>query len=267
MTTSPYRNPAMVEVYRRITAPGQFAEPARDLVALLRPSPGARILDLGTGTGIVAQAARRLVGTGGTVVGVDASIEMLRVARRAPSGAVVAGTLPSLPFRDCSFDVVAASFVISHVGDYEGALRDAVRVCRARGRFGLTAWGTLPNPAARLWNEIAGRFVPGAELDSALAAHVPWEGLLSEPTTLRRLLVRAGLARPAIETRIYRCRMPTHDFLTSREASIQGGVLNDRLTADARRDFKNQAAAAFHAQFGRMVEYDRDVHLAVGTKP
>ena len=253
-------------MYRRITAPGQFAEAARDLIERLQPSEGARILDVGTGTGIVAERAIPHIGISGLIIGVDASIEMLRAARQAPRYPVVAGALPSLPFLDEAFDVVAAGFVISHVADYKRALRDIARVCRDRGRIGVTAWGSLPNPAGQLWTEVACRFVPPDDLDSAFQAHIPWDSLFSEPARLRNALEDAGFASVSIDTRIYRCRMSTVDFLLSREASIQGSVLDQRLTVERRREFRNEVAEAFAARFGVSVEYDRDVHIAVGTK-
>ena len=60
--------------------------------------------------------------------------------------------------------------------------------------------------------------------------------------------------------------MSTADFLLSREASIQGSILDERLTVERRREFKNEVVEAFAARFGVSVEYDRDVHIAVGTK-
>ena len=263
---SPYRNPETVDVYRRITAPGQFAEAARDLTERLHLSEGARVLDVGTGTGVVAERAVQYVGNSGLIIGVDASIEMLRAATQALRYPVVAGALPSLPFRDEVFDVAAAGFVISHVTDYKRALRDIARVCKDRGRIGVTAWGALPNPAGQLWTEVACRFVPPDDLNSAFLAHIPWDGLFSEPARLRNALEDAGLKSVSIDTRIYRCRMSTADFLLSRDASIQGSILDERLTVERRREFRNEVAEAFAARFGVSVEYDRDVHFAVGTK-
>lgn len=266
MTISPYRSPEMAEVYRRIAAPGQFAQPGRDLIELLQPPDGARILDVGTGTGAVTERAIECVGSRGRVVGVDASITMLRTRPVHPY-AVVAGELPMLPFRDATFDLVTAGFVLSHVTDDDHALRDVVRVCRPQGRVGMTAWGSLPNPAAQLWSEVAGRFVSRDELDAAFRAHIPWDFLFSEQTAFLQAFERSGFASVLIQTRIYRCRMPTTDFLTSREASIQGSVLADRLTGEGWQDFRSQVADAFRQSFGGVVESDRDVHFAVGTTP
>src|SRR2546428_9582135 len=113
---SPYRDPVMAEVYHRITAPYQFAPPARDLVDILHPPSGGVVLDVGTGTGVVAEHIRQVVGSTGCVVGVDGAIEILRFANR--STIRVAARVPGLPFSDGSFDVVTAGFVGSHFADY-----------------------------------------------------------------------------------------------------------------------------------------------------
>src|SRR5712692_2151864 len=55
---------------------------------------------------------------------------------------VVAAALPKV-----AFEAVTASFVISHLVSYADGLVDMSRVCKPGGRVGVTAWGTLPNPA------------------------------------------------------------------------------------------------------------------------
>jgi ubiquinone/menaquinone biosynthesis C-methylase UbiE len=85
-------------------------------------APGETVLDAGCGTGTMAIAARRRVGDGGAVYGVDAAAEMIARAERkaARAGAAVAfqhALLESLPFPDARFDVVITSFVLHHFPD------------------------------------------------------------------------------------------------------------------------------------------------------
>jgi ubiquinone/menaquinone biosynthesis C-methylase UbiE len=265
MKGSPYRDPAMAEVYHRLTAHHQFAPPARDLVDILDLPAGGFVLDVGSGTGIVAEHARQAVGSAGRVVGIDAAVEMLRFAKR--SAACVAAHVPGLPFHGDSFDVVTAGFVVSHFPDYGSGLADLARVCRPGGRVGMTAWGSLTNSAAQLWTEMASAFVDRQRLDEAFTAHIPWDAWFSHHEHIRQALTQADLRDVVVTTRLYRVCIPTADFLTLRAASIQGLVLREQLTASRWSDFTTQLAEAFRHRFGETVEYDRDVHFGVGAKP
>jgi len=264
--SSPYEDSTAATIYARITAPAQFAAPARDLVEMLQPSAGMKILDVGTGTGTVAEPILSAVGNPPRLVGVDASLEMLHIGRQALTYPVVAGRLPHLPFRDESFDLVTAGFVVSHVASYADALTDIARVCRRGGRFGMSAWGSLPNAAAQTWTEIASQFVPRRDLDDAFRAHIPWDGWFSEPSNIERALTDATFVAVRLDTRTYRVRMPVENFLASREASIQGAILRERLTPARWVTFKAAVANEFDQRFGAVVEYERDVRFGIGTK-
>src|SRR5688572_29097145 len=69
------------EAYERVLVPGLFRPCAELLLDRLRVAPGERLLDVATGTGIVARLARDRVGDGGAVVAVDQSPAMLAVAQ------------------------------------------------------------------------------------------------------------------------------------------------------------------------------------------
>lgn len=265
--TSPYSDRTTAQTYRLVTGPVQFAPPAADLIAMLGPVAGMRILDVGTGTGIVAERIRNAAGPQALIVGVDAALTMLNEARQAFEYPVVATRLPELPFMAGAFDLAAVGFVISHVPDYEAALKDIARVCRGGARIGVTAWGSLPNPTAQLWTEIASRFVSRGELDRAFRAHIPWDEWFSDAARLRHALDAAGLQHGVVETRTYRMRMRTTDFLASRDASIQGAVLRERLSDEEWDVFTRQVSDVFETQFGNAVEYDRDVHFGVAQTP
>src|SRR4029450_4210048 len=80
----------IADIYARVHAP-RMALPAKDLVEFVRVTPGARVVDVGTGPGVVARAAAEAAGAGGTVVGIDQSIAMLRHARSDGGGAGFGG--------------------------------------------------------------------------------------------------------------------------------------------------------------------------------
>lgn len=98
----------------------------RGLVDVGRIRAGERILDLGAGTGRFA----KLLSATNPVVALDASREMLQVARGKGSFASVQGDGHRLPFRAGSFDVTVLMMVLHHLVDYRAALRDVARVSR-----------------------------------------------------------------------------------------------------------------------------------------
>jgi SAM-dependent methyltransferase len=115
------------------------------LLNAARVAAGTRVLDLGTGPGIVAaEAARR----GATVSAVDADPAMAETAaRNVPSADVRVAVLPDLPFEDETFDAVVGNFVINHVGDPEVTLKALRRMLRPGGRIALTCWA-MPSSGA-----------------------------------------------------------------------------------------------------------------------
>ena len=105
--------------------------------ALMRAGlrPGMQLLDVATGTGLLARVAKSVVGQAGRVVGVDPSAGMLREARKAPAGPIVFGRAESLPFRDEKFDMLSMGFALRHVPSLDVAFREYRRVLKPGGRI------------------------------------------------------------------------------------------------------------------------------------
>lgn len=102
---------------------------------------GERILDVGCGTGLLAEAIGRGMGRG-EVIGVDASLPMIRIANEKRGGGVCrfeAAVAEDLPYEDESFDVVVSSLFFHHVGMNlkRRAAEEIVRVLKPGGRIAI----------------------------------------------------------------------------------------------------------------------------------
>jgi demethylmenaquinone methyltransferase / 2-methoxy-6-polyprenyl-1,4-benzoquinol methylase len=155
----------------------------RAMVAALRAAPEDRVLDVATGTGLVAQSLVERYGC--RVVGLDQSAAMLSRAREklasdpALAGRVelVEGEAEALPFADGEFDHLTFTYLFRYVDDVSATLTELARVVKPGGRIaclefcvpggiwlwpwrlytrlGLPALGRL---ASRQWYEV-GRFL------------------------------------------------------------------------------------------------------------
>ncbi len=109
-------------------------------VAALAPASGAVVVDAGCGTGRALPHLRTAVGPSGTVVGVDATPEMLDAARlrdRLDDGSLVLGDVAALPLRAHGADAVFAAGLLPHLDDPAAGLAELARVCKPGGRLAL----------------------------------------------------------------------------------------------------------------------------------
>jgi demethylmenaquinone methyltransferase/2-methoxy-6-polyprenyl-1,4-benzoquinol methylase len=128
------------------------------MVAATRAWPSARVLDVATGTALVAAELVRRYGC--SVVGLDQSEAMLTRARRRLARAtrlagrieLVRGEAEMLPFADGEFDAVTAGYLFRYVDDPASTICELARVVKPGGTiasydFGVPAWP----PAHALW--------------------------------------------------------------------------------------------------------------------
>lgn len=109
--------------------------------------PGMRVVDVGTGTGLVAREAVCITGDATSVVGVDPSPGMMAQAK-LPGVQLVEGRAEAIPFPDASFDFLSMGYALRHISDLSVAFREFHRVLKPGAQLCLleitkpeTAWG------------------------------------------------------------------------------------------------------------------------------
>jgi ubiquinone/menaquinone biosynthesis C-methylase UbiE len=147
-----YADPSTAETFdaRRFGGPiGEIvaASQAGVLLNMVGEIHGRTVLDVGTGTG---RAALLLAGAGAKVTGVDASDEMLAIARqRAAREGIdlpfLTGDAHALDFPDRSFDTVVSLRVLMHTPDWH---RFVAELCRVASRQIVIDYPALSSAAA-----------------------------------------------------------------------------------------------------------------------
>jgi ubiquinone/menaquinone biosynthesis C-methylase UbiE len=251
MTTSfAHDSRSLAETYHRVSEL-QF-EGGKRLVERLGLEEGARVLDVGCGTGRLAHWIAECVGANGAVTGIDPLEERIHIAR-SRGGAVrfEVGQAEDLrAFEDASFDAVCMSYVLHWVEDRAKALAEVRRVLRPGGLLGVM---TMPHELAR-----AGTV--GLVLESVLA-RAPYAGKVDISTLLfaKRGCTTTDFVSLVLESRLELVELHvmqhprTHasgeallDFI---EASTFGTFLRP-VPEELRPSLRADLIAAFDAQRG-----------------
>jgi demethylmenaquinone methyltransferase/2-methoxy-6-polyprenyl-1,4-benzoquinol methylase len=187
---------------------GQDRRWRRQVAMMARPPTSGLALDVGTGTGKLAQAlAQRM--PRGRVVGVDFTQAMLVEGRRSRSVRhaaleLVVGDATQLPFADGCFDAVVSGFLVRNLAELETGLREQVRLLRPGGRLVVLEVTPRPMELVRplFWLYFR-RVVPvlGGLLagDAAAYTYLPVStAAFAEPERVAELLREVGLRDLAI---------------------------------------------------------------------
>src|SRR3954470_5806468 len=146
--------------YDRVAAVLSFGQDPRwrrTMVQAVKADADDRILDVATGTGLVAEALVRRYGW--AVVGLDQSTAMLDAARARLADdaeldgrvSLVAGEAERLPFADGEFDHLTFTYLLRYVDDPAATLRELARVVRPGGRVASLEFAV---PPSRLWRAL-----------------------------------------------------------------------------------------------------------------
>ena len=201
------------EAYENFMVPTLFGPWASYMIKASKPQKGENVLDVGTGTGIVARRIAPLVSPNGKVIGLDINANMLAVARSIAKqeGLNVEwhqGQAEVMPFRDICFNLVLCQFALMFFEDKKAALAEMHRVLLPNGRICLSVWQNLD------------RHPFYQRLDEAIHSHLGISGIqdvfsLGDEEQIHTLLSTAGFQHIKIEKVSMISRFPDPEsFLT-----------------------------------------------------
>src|SRR5918994_174833 len=237
-----------VERYARDAAPRTHAF-AEALVAFLPPPGGARVLDVATGTGLVAVEAARRVGPRGAVLATDFLSAWEPFVRATASAARVTNvTFASMPaealtLAEASFDVAFCQFGLMFVPEPLRALREMRRVLRPGGRIGIGVWSVPEKVGIFLIPRIVAPALPpttGEPPPSPMSMGAPGliEDLVAEAgfrdVVRHSVTISYDVADPELEWQVWRENFAMPD----------GGGL-ERLPEHVQRRLHDDVIAAF----------------------
>lgn len=208
---------AGARAYEELHVPALFEEWVDPVLDAAGIQPGSRVVDVACGTGVLARGARRRVGNGGKVVGVDPGPGMLAVAETIdPDIDWREGVAEELPLPDASFDAVVSQFGMMFFTDRHRAVREMLRVLDDRGRIAVAVWDSLEKHAAyarevEILDELAGR-------DAGDALRAPF--VLGNAEALGNVFEEAGVDHVRVDTRVGTARFPSIRTLV--EADLRG---------------------------------------------
>jgi len=203
--------------YESLFVPAMFDVWPDHLLAAAGVGTGDAVLDIATGTGVLARRALDRVGPAGHVAGLDASAGMLTVAREIEGDvAWKLGAAEKLDFADTSFDRVVSQFGMMFFDNPAAAASEMLRVLKPGGGVAIAVWNDVAsNPAYA--DVIA---VLEAEVGDAAADALRLPFRLGDPDPTVRLLADAGFEQVAFQT-----ISETANFASSRqmvEAELRG---------------------------------------------
>lgn len=246
------------EMFARVT---QAFIPA--LLAAARTTPGQRILDVATGTGAAARAARDSVGPEGEVLAGDISVTMLDVARRNAENSGIRFDQfdgHKLPYPEAYFDRVICQLGLAFFDDPGGGLAEFRRVLKPGGRAAVIVNSTPERSLFTRIGTVIGQHVPERAEQLNRYASIRTSG------RLRELLTAAGFLDLEVvtDTRSFSFESFDHYFSGTEAGAGISGQAYVQLPGEVRRAVREAMRLSF-PDGGSRKPFVVDMEVLVGS--
>ncbi len=150
----------MAETYDRVVTP-RFEPIARTVVELIDPKPGEMVLDVSTGTGLLACLLAPKTAPA-QLVAIDLADEAIRVASYRAGTAGIHNIrfemmdARNIVYRSALFDAIGSNLGIPNIG-YDRTFYEVHRLLKPGGRFVFSEWHATPNPSGAAFVELLGK--------------------------------------------------------------------------------------------------------------
>ncbi|HEY5272480.1 MAG TPA: class I SAM-dependent methyltransferase [Acidimicrobiales bacterium] len=229
----------------------------------LQLQPGERVLDIGSGAGITALEAAKLVGTTGEVVGADISAPLVAFSTRraqdedATNIRFVVADVQEEKIPGAPFDVALSQFGVMFFESPRAAFQNIRGHLREGGRLGFACWQVAKNNRWHLSRALAPFVPPPPPPAPGASATGPFS--LGDPTYTKGILQDAGF-HDIGHTALDLVAIVGPDAIVDEDQLVFLGVTEDRLAA------AREAVAAHLAQFARPDgRYDAPLAVQVFT--
>ena len=217
-----------------------------ELIATAKLQRGDKVLDVATGTGIVAIEAVKNFGNDGEVVGIDISTGPLAIAKRTAGNIdnlrFIEMDAEDLKFPDGSFDVVLSEFALMFFPDSQKALREMKRVLVKHGRIAVSVHGSADNvPYFSVIMSTLTKYAP-----DIIPAGRPGPHRFGEPGLLRSEFENSGFKDINVATYAYPYNVGTfeeywNEYMESAAASMRAKI--ESLDAELYAKIKEESEA------------------------
>ncbi len=202
-----------------------------DLLALVRPRPGMRVVDLGCGTGALTARVHRELGARETL-GIDRSGAMLARATPGKGLRFEMGDVAAFAARG-DYDLVFSNSALHWVADHAALFARLTAALRAEGQLAVQMPANFDHPSHVVAAEVAGE----APFGDALGGRPHAERPVMPPEEYALLLERLGYAEQHVRLQVYGHRLAARDEVVE---WVKGSLLTDyqrRLPAELYEPF------------------------------